>query len=342
MGVKHALRRAAARTVGGLRLEKTLGRLAGGRAAILAYHRVLDPADQDLDAVEPGMYVTRDAFRSHLDLLRDRTRIVPLAELARQLLTGGKPPRGTVALTFDDAWLDTYQVAYPLLRAAGLPATVFVPTALVDAGHRFWFSRAAAAIKHLYIRREGLRAAFPDEKMPAEARFIMDVLADNPSRTAYFQRIMTGCKELGEEARAATLDFLEVLAGKIDVPRRDLADWEELRLMSRDVFEIGSHTARHLLLTQLDSEGVKRELSESRESIAARLGRPPASFCYPNGNYTPQIAKLVARAGYACAVTTAAGFADPPADIYALPRLGVHQGVAPDADGLALLLSGIG
>lgn len=342
MGVKHTLRRAAAHTIGGLWLDKTLAWLTGGRAAILAYHRVLDPAEHDLDAVEPGMFVTRETFRAHLDFLRRRYRIVPLTEVVRQLLTGEKPQRGAVALTFDDAWLDTYQVAYPLLRAAGLPATVFVPTGLVDAGHRFWFSRAAGAIKEIYRRREMLRAAFPDEKMPAEAHFVMDVLAENPSRTSYFQRIMAGCKDLTDEARGTTLAFLEILAEKADEPRSDLADWEQLRLMNRDVFEIGSHTVGHRLLTQLDGESVKRELMESRDTIAARFGKPPASFCYPNGNYTPSITRHVARAGYACAVTTAAGFADPPADLFALPRLGVHQGVAPDAAGLALLLSGIG
>lgn len=36
-----------------------------------------------------------------------------------------------VALTFDDAYRSVYELALPVLRAAGTPATVFVPTALV-------------------------------------------------------------------------------------------------------------------------------------------------------------------------------------------------------------------
>ena len=40
----------------------------------------------------------------------------------------------TVAITFDDAYRSVYEHAFPLLRALNVPATVFVPTALVGTG----------------------------------------------------------------------------------------------------------------------------------------------------------------------------------------------------------------
>lgn len=39
-----------------------------------------------------------------------------------------------VAVTFDDAYRSVYELALPVLRAAGMPATVFVPTAVVGTG----------------------------------------------------------------------------------------------------------------------------------------------------------------------------------------------------------------
>jgi peptidoglycan/xylan/chitin deacetylase (PgdA/CDA1 family) len=36
-----------------------------------------------------------------------------------------------VAITFDDAYRSVFELAFPILRAAGLPATVFAPTGLV-------------------------------------------------------------------------------------------------------------------------------------------------------------------------------------------------------------------
>jgi peptidoglycan/xylan/chitin deacetylase (PgdA/CDA1 family) len=335
------LRRLAAGVVGGFGLARPLARVFGGRAAILAYHRVLDPRETDLETIEPGMYVTPDTFAEHVRLLQQRYHVVSLAELLRRLLTGEPLPWGTVALTFDDAWQDNYDHAYPVLRAAGLPATIYVPTGLIGVPQRFWFSRAAEATKILWDKRELIAATFPDEAMPPPAKFLMDLLVDNPSRRRYFIRVLAGLKPLSDEDRDVVLRFLEGVVEYEMPPRLETANWDQLRRMSRDVFEIGSHTETHPLLTRLTDAEVERELLASKQAIAQEIGVAPTSFCYPTGDANEKVARLVARAGYASAVTTEAGFADPPFNAYLLPRIGVHQDVAPDADGLALLLSGI-
>lgn len=46
-----------------------------------------------------------------------------------------RPPGGrTVAITFDDAYRSVGELAFPILEAAGMPASIFVPTAHIDAG----------------------------------------------------------------------------------------------------------------------------------------------------------------------------------------------------------------
>ncbi|MDP8223580.1 MAG: polysaccharide deacetylase family protein [Candidatus Lernaella stagnicola] len=342
MGVKGQLRRIAAGVVGGLGMGRRIAGWLDCHAAILAYHRVLDPERHDVEAVEPGMFVTRETFAAHVELLQQRFRVVSLSDLVRKHLTGEPVESGTVAVTFDDAWLDTYEVAHPLLRAAGLPATVFVPTALVDDGHRFWFSHAAAATKNLWEMRDSLAAAFPEENVPATAAFLVDLLVSNPPRTEYFQAILGELKELSDAQRTEVITFIEaVTEKKIELPP-ELASWEQLRQMHAEGWEIGSHTVGHHILTQLSAAEVKHELDGSKRVIEREIGESPTNFCYPNGNYDEHTKRAVQRAGYACAVTTEAGFADPPADLFALPRLGVHQGVAATANGLELLLSGLG
>jgi peptidoglycan/xylan/chitin deacetylase (PgdA/CDA1 family) len=82
--------------------------------AILTYHSI--------DSTESPISVSPTAFRRHVEwLAAGRLRVVPRPELLRV-------PDGTdaVALTFDDAFLNFTEVAAPLLRAYGLPATVFV------------------------------------------------------------------------------------------------------------------------------------------------------------------------------------------------------------------------
>jgi len=341
MGVKQLARRGLARTIGGLGLSPALARVFGGPAAILAYHRVLDPAIHDLELVEPGMAVTKNAFANHLDLLRSRYRVIKLDELVRTLLTGEKLLPGTVVITFDDGWLDTYEVAYPLLRKAGLPATVFVPSGLIGTDHPFWFSRAAALAAGVWQRRESLVRAFPEERMPAAAKFLPELLLKNLSRPAFVHAALAGCKQAPPDQRDAVIDFFDELVDRKPTLRRELVTWDELREMAEDVFDVGSHTSTHVMLTEVGPVMAKVELEESCRIIAEKLGRGPTSLCYPNGDNDESIRRLAARVGFACSLTTDPGFIKPPLDLHALPRLGVHQGIAPDADGLALLLSGI-
>src|ERR671914_537157 len=68
-------------------------------------------------------------------------RILPAREGRADL-----PPRA-VLLTFDDAYDDFAEVAWPLLRHHGLPATLFVPTAYPDVpGRAFWWDRLHQAV----------------------------------------------------------------------------------------------------------------------------------------------------------------------------------------------------
>jgi peptidoglycan/xylan/chitin deacetylase (PgdA/CDA1 family) len=93
--------------------------------AILTYHSV--------DASRSVISVHPDRFASHVRWLASgRVRVVSVSELIEN---DGREP--AVALTFDDAFANFATVAWPLLRAHHLPATVFVPTGFVG-GANSW------------------------------------------------------------------------------------------------------------------------------------------------------------------------------------------------------------
>lgn len=103
---------------------------------ILMYHRIADDGP-------PGLARFRVAprdFERQLAWLRDNgfhgLRMDEYRECAfGQVRTDmrGKP----IVLTFDDAYADFYDTAWPLLRRHGFPATVFVPTGFVG-GRAEW------------------------------------------------------------------------------------------------------------------------------------------------------------------------------------------------------------
>ena len=80
---------------------------------------------------------------------------------ARRARGGAPLPRGAVLVTFDDAYEDFGDEAWPVLRRHGVPVTLFVPTAFPDSGRRFWWDRlfARAARRARADARHARRAA---------------------------------------------------------------------------------------------------------------------------------------------------------------------------------------
>lgn len=87
--------------------------------------------------------VSRSAFARHLRLLALlRFNVRPYTEVARSLREGRLPPPRTVALTFDDGYADNADVAVPLLRRHGYPATIFLVSSRIG-GVTDWTTEAA-------------------------------------------------------------------------------------------------------------------------------------------------------------------------------------------------------
>jgi peptidoglycan/xylan/chitin deacetylase (PgdA/CDA1 family) len=120
---------------------------------ILAYHRV--SAERDVLAVHPS------TLRRQLEhLLASPAQVVTL-DAALDLLE--EPVHGRyVAVTFDDGYRDTLEVAAPILRELGVPATVFLPTGVLDGTAAYdWYRRRPAPPAMTWdevtaLRRDGL------------------------------------------------------------------------------------------------------------------------------------------------------------------------------------------
>jgi len=113
-------------------LMRTRGRLDTSGLRILFYHRVSD--DRDELAVGPG------SFAEQMDYLASEAYGVVDLLSAIDLLESGKPLARTVALTFDDGFLDLAEHALPILSEHGFRGTVFVAPAVTDGRTSFpWY-----------------------------------------------------------------------------------------------------------------------------------------------------------------------------------------------------------
>jgi peptidoglycan/xylan/chitin deacetylase (PgdA/CDA1 family) len=97
---------------------------------VVMYHTVGQPLD---DWRWSFLTVPYTVFEDHLKwLARSGYRTVTLAELRRHVAGEELLPRKSVALTFDDGYLDNWTHAAPLLRKYGFTGTVFINPEFVD------------------------------------------------------------------------------------------------------------------------------------------------------------------------------------------------------------------
>ena len=104
----------------------------------LMYHRVNDHPRDEIGLVSQEISVSTAAFARQLDYLVTNRYHVLTAREAIAGLTGRTPlPPRSVLITFDDGYADNYTCAFPLLRARGLPAVIFLATDHVERGDPF-------------------------------------------------------------------------------------------------------------------------------------------------------------------------------------------------------------
>jgi peptidoglycan/xylan/chitin deacetylase (PgdA/CDA1 family) len=98
---------------------------------VLEYHAVSETWPADLS-------VTPSQFREQLERLLDKGYVgATLSDAARETAE----PRRMVAVTFDDAHLSVFELAYPILSSLGLAATVFAVTDFVEDGRPLHWQR---------------------------------------------------------------------------------------------------------------------------------------------------------------------------------------------------------
>jgi peptidoglycan/xylan/chitin deacetylase (PgdA/CDA1 family) len=97
-------------------------------AVVMMYHRFGEHA-------WPSTNIRIDQFEAHLkELATGKYTVRPVADIVDALKTDRPLPDKTVGLSIDDAFVSVYREAWPRLRKAGLPFTLFVATNAIDRG----------------------------------------------------------------------------------------------------------------------------------------------------------------------------------------------------------------
>jgi peptidoglycan/xylan/chitin deacetylase (PgdA/CDA1 family) len=281
----------------------------GGRHArlsILIYHRVMARQDA-LNSWD----VTAEVFEAQMRVIAESFTALPVSEAVDRLRAGGLPSR-SVCITFDDGYLDNAEVALPILKRLGLPATFFVATGYLDGG-RMWNDTVVEALR-----------VMPGPVLDLQAWGLPVFELDSvSSRRRAIQQILPALKYLPSAEREARAGQLAADAG-LSAAKGPMMGEAHVGALRAAGMEIGAHSVTHPILSRTTPELARREIDESGQRLGEILRERIRLFAYPNGkpgqDYGPEHVRMVRDAGYSAAVSTAWGVASAGADVYQLPR----------------------
>lgn len=295
--------------------------------AILMYHRVVPPEWACQVLSHPDIVVGAASFRQQLAFLAARYRVISLGDFVAAAQAGTPPPARAVVLTFDDGWEDNYQTAFPALRDAGLPATVFLTAGLIGSREMFWQERVIGRVRRLADRPRILRDCFERSGLGGLVPLLPAPGGADPSGegTAALIDALLGV----EEPRVAGL--LECLAGAEPAPEPAISansflSWTQVAEMHRGGIAFGSHGTSHRRLDRIPPEQADDEILRAKATLAEHLPGPETGlFAYPNGGHTDRVAARLRETGYRAAVTTREGVNSLATDRFRLRRINVCE-----------------
>jgi peptidoglycan/xylan/chitin deacetylase (PgdA/CDA1 family) len=83
------------------------------------------------------MSVTAESFEQQMKYLKDNGyRVITLDQLMGFLNFEDQIPKKSVVITIDDGWRAVYEIAFPILKKYGYPATLFIYTDLITGSTR--------------------------------------------------------------------------------------------------------------------------------------------------------------------------------------------------------------
>jgi len=295
---------------------------------VLTYHRVANWTDSS--PLSPRLIsATPDDFRRQVAYLANNYEVVSMAEVLDALQHRRRLSPRSVLITFDDAYSDFKDTAWPILREHRLSATLFVPTAYPDHPEReFWWDRLWRAIMRTS------QGVVRGRKM--EVR--IDSLEE---RRAGLRKLHTHIKSLPHAQAMAFVDRICAYCGEIPTAQGAVLNWEELRALAREGVTLGAHTRTHPILTQMPLPEARMEIRSSQEDLHQQIGKISPIFCYPNGAYNEAILRVMRDEGFLLSLTTEDGFNTlDSADALRLRRINITPRTTPAIFRLRLLWLG--
>lgn len=223
-------------------------------------------------------------------------QFVSLDELYTIVSRSSRPKRKFICFTFDDGYIDNYELAYPIFKKYNCPFAIYITTDFPDQKALLWWY----VLEDILLKNNEFKSGDgtiydcstldkKNETFIAVREKIFSMQSDNMEQTLnkLFVNYSFSFKEKNQHY---------------------CLSWEQIQeLANDDICTIASHTVTHAFLPNLSDRQIEIELILSKEMLEKQTGRVIEYFAYPYGGWNATVEKYAHDAGYKTAVLTNGG-----------------------------------
>lgn len=256
------------------------------RFCIINFHGVRRDGTKPIN----NRHMPQSEFEKMIVYLKQNFQVVSLNEIFDAHRSKKEFTRKCIAITFDDGYLNNFEIAYPILKKHNIPATFYIITKCL--------------VEENYI-------AWPDLIDIIKTKSEKDIVLNNycfKSKTLWCEDLkmdlMSYIKTLGPNSESVA----NSLIADSDWIKHSISENSELiKVVDNSVFkqfindklvDFGSHTHQHLCLEYLNTKETENELGISKQILGQILDKPIKSHAFPDGSYNPDTIKIAEKLGY--------------------------------------------
>lgn len=243
------------------------------RLTVLNYHRIADVTAPDFVGFAPNVSTTAQGFEMQMQYVKSNFNVIGLDALVAYLYDDVPLPERPLMITFDDGYLDNYDVAFPILQKYELPAVIFLLTSrMTDTYTMPWWDACFEAMNRtdktdIVLPEIGTRQLHTPQQNLAVAREMIQHL-----------------KQLPESDKLTQLNkFVETLDVDLTLSKPLFITWDQVRDLVAGGVACQPHTHTHPIMTRISKEQVYDELRTSKTLIEQETDQQAIAFAYPNG-----------------------------------------------------------
>ena len=262
-----------------------------------------------------SLQLNREQFFEQMRYLQEHCNVVRLKDVIERTIE--KPTsKPNIIITFDDGYMNNYEVAFPVLKKLNLPATIFLVTERIGTTQLYWYDKLYAALSFAGMPDDHILKVIDSFKVhhPHSIEELVNTYIEDEPRL---------------QIPGHAYKCYEVLSRR------------EIEVMaSSGLITFGSHTHRHELLTMLTNNEVEETLLTSHRLMEQEVPNYIPVFCYPNGFHTEIHKQICADIGYQAAVKadSIGGIWDGSVPNFNIPRWGIWPNF--DIKNFAAIVSG--